>query len=181
MNKIKKLLLAASLATIVSVGTYYYFSIPRGPIYEYNEARDTQLILDLFKKNWYWLVSSADYSPEFMLKHRAPSKNPLYIGRLKIKVLYEQDDFVGFAAYYMKTKDIGFVLFLAIQDELRSKGYGRLLMQHALDELAKMGAKKIRLVTRPTNVSAQKVYKVVGFYETSRDEEFVYFEYMVKN
>jgi len=101
----KKLSIFAGItATVLSAGILYYVFAPRGPIYDFNPARDTQEILAIFEHNWHWLISSEDYSPEFMLKHRAPSKDPLYIGSLHIKVLREQNKLAGFTAYYMKKK-----------------------------------------------------------------------------
>ena len=101
------------------------------------------------------------------------------MGRLRIKVLREHDAFVGFTAYYMKTSDLGLLLFLAVNPEFRGKGYGDMLTRYALNDLIRVGAKRIRLVTRTCNIPAQKLYKRVGFKETSRDDEgFVYFEYV---
>ena len=177
MSRLKKLLLASAIVAVLGAGIGYYVLVPRGPIYKYDVERDTQKILDLFKSDWYWLVSSPDYSPEFMLKHRAPSKNPLHLGRLKIKVLRENNEFVGFIAYYMKMATTGLILFIAVEPEFRGKRYGEQLMRYALDDLVHLGAKVIRLTTRPANVSGQNLYKRIGFYETSRDEEFVHFEY----
>lgn len=175
----KKWRIGAAIFTMsLGAGIFYYLSIPRGPIYDFDPARDTQDILQVFERDWYWLVSSDDYSPEFMLKYRAPGRNPLYIGRLRIKVLRENDAFVGFTAYYMKTSDLGFLLFLAVDPEFRGKGYGDTLTRYALNDLIRMGTKRIRLVTRTDNIPAQKLYSRMGFRETSRDDEgFVYFEY----
>ena len=175
----KKWRIGAAIFTMsLGAGIFYYLSIPRGPIYDFDPARDTQDILQVFERDWYWLVSSDDYSPEFMLKYRAPGRNPLYIGRLRIKVLRKKDAFVGFTSYYMKTSDLGFLLFLAVDPEFRGKGYGDTLTRYALNDLIRMGTKRIRLVTRTDNIPAQKLYSRMGFRETSRDDEgFVYFEY----
>jgi ribosomal protein S18 acetylase RimI-like enzyme len=53
------------------------------------------------------------------------------------------------------------------------------LMQFALDDMKRLGAKKISLVTRTSNLSAQKLYNRMGFKETYRDEGYVYFDYKV--
>jgi len=101
----KKLTLFTGITvTILSASILYYVLAPRGPIYDFDPVRDTQEILSIFENNWHWLISSEDYSPEFMLKHRAPSKDPLYVGSLHIKVLREQNKLAGFTAYYMKKK-----------------------------------------------------------------------------
>ncbi len=167
-------------ATLLGVGISYYLSVSRGPIYDFDYARDAQEVLAIFERDWYWLVSSSreHYSPEFTLKYRTPKRNPLYFGRFCIKVLREGDAFVGFVAYFMETSDLGDLRFLAVNPEFRGKGYGDKLTRYALNDLICMGAKRIQLVTRTDNIPSQTLYKRLGFYETSRDNEgFVYFEY----
>ncbi len=177
----KKLGIGLSVtATLLGAGIFYYLSVSRGPIYDFDYARDSQEILNIFERDWYWLVASSreHYSPEFTLKYRTPKRNPLYFGRLRIKVLREGGAFVGFVAYFMETPNLGDLRFLAVNSEFRGKGYGAKLTRYALNDLICMGAKRIQLVTRTNNIPSQKLYKRLGFYETSRDDEgFVYFEY----
>jgi len=179
----KKLTIFAGItATVLSAGILYYAFAPRGPIYDFDPARDTQEILAIFEHNWHWLISSDDYSPEFMLKHRAPSKDPLYVGSLHIKVLREQNKLAGFTAYYMKKKGLGQLLFLAVGQEFRGKGYGEQLVQYVLKDFADMGASCVRLVTRTTNFPAHRLYNRIGFHEIKPHEDgFVYFEYDVSS
>jgi len=179
----KKLSIFTGITTaLLSLGILYHMLTPRGPIYDFDPVRDTQEILAIFEHNWYWLISSEDYSPEFMLTHRAPSKDPLYVGSLHIKVLREQDKLVGFAAYYMKKKRLGQLLFLAVSQEFRGKGYAEQLVRYTLKDLANMGATHAQLVTRSTNFPARKLYNKIGFYEVKHHEDgFVYFEYDVSS
>jgi len=179
----KKLSIFAGItAAVLGAGILYYVLAPRGPIYDFDPARDTQKILAIFEHNWHWLISSKDYSPEFMLKHRAPSKDPLYVGSLHIKVLREQNKLAGFTAYYMKKKRLGQLLFLAVSQEFRGKGYGEQLVRYALKDLANMGASRVRLVTRTANFPAHRLYNRIGFYEVEHHEDgFVYFEYDVSS
>ena len=136
--------------------------------------------LDIFKRDWHWLVASETYSPEFMLKYRAPTQQLESIGRLKIRVLRNRNNFIGFVAYYMKSPIQGFVLFLDVNPEFRGRGYSDKLLQYALKELLHMGAYSARLVTRTTNYSAQKLYKRNGFSEVERENGFIYFEKRIK-
>ena len=176
---LKKLLLGGLVLAALSTGIGYYLWIPRGPIYEFKYERDAAGILDLFKTDRYWLVASEEYSPEFTLKYRAPNRDPRYLGQLNIKVLRQNDAFVGFTAYYMKKRELGLILFLAVKPEFRGKGYGQQLTKYATDELIGLGAKQINLVTRTSNLKAQALYNRLGFYETLRDDEgFVYFTYI---
>ena len=179
----KKLSIFAGItATVLSSGILYYVLIQRESIYDFDPVRDTQEILEIFKHNLYWLVSSEDYSPEFMLKHRTPNKNPLYVGSLHIKVLREQNKLAGFTAYYMEKKKLGKLLFLAVSQEFRGKGYGEQLVRYVLKDLENRGAHHVRLVTRTTNFPAIRLYKRIGFHEVERHEDgFVYFEYDISS
>ncbi len=182
----KKLIKITALILALSFGgltIYYYLPQPQeaaqitGLIQDYNETRDTQEILDIFKQDKYWLLSSPDYSAESMLKTRSPNKDDArYFGKLSIKVLREADKFVGFVAYYMKNFFIGTVLFLDVKPEFRGKGYAQQLMRYAIDALKKQGASIITLVTRSENHAAQAVYKKMGFVKTLEEDGYVYFD-----
>ena len=181
-RKIIKILAIVFVLSVAGGLLYYYFpvaqtTITSEKIQDFNEKRDTQEILDIFKEDRYWLVSSPDYSPEHMLKTRSPNKDDArYFGKLTIKVLREADKFVGFVAYYMKNFFIGTVLFLDVKPEFRGKGYAQQLMRYAIDALKKQGASIITLVTRSENYSAQAVYKKMGFTKTHEEDGFVYFD-----
>ena len=178
--KASAIIIALSFAATV---IYYYLPQPqqqaplRDNIVSFQADRDTKEILDIFEKDRFWLVSSPDYDPAFMLKNRAPNKDDArYFGKLNIKVLYEMDKFVGFIAYYMKNFFIGTILFIDVKSEFRGKGYAQQLMQHAIADLKKQGASIITLVTRTSNESAQKLYKRLGFRVAHEEDGYVYFE-----
>ncbi len=180
----KKIIKAA--AVIIGLSTaaaviYYHLPQPANQftndkVLVFDDKRDTQAILNIFKDDWYWLVSSDDYSPEFMLKNRAPNKDPRYFGKLNIRVLYDQDNFVGFICYYMKNFFIGQILFIDVKKEFRGKGFAQHLMKYAIADLKKQGATMITLVTRTSNLDAQRVYKKLGFTTMLEEDGFVYFE-----
>lgn len=183
MKKLNKIVLSLGFFVAIGAGVWYYTGIERGPIYEFNYERDAKPILEIFDKDWYWLVADSreHYSPELMLKYRAPKQNRMYEGRMQIKVLRnEQDQFVGFAAYYPKSKDVWFFNFLAIKPEFRGKRYADKLMACALADMKARGAQEIALITRPSNKAAQSVYRRFKFQETFNDGEYIGFTYFVK-
>lgn len=161
----------------LSIGSWYLYYIykPQEQILNFNELRDTKDILTIFKRDWYWLVASENYSPEFMLKYRAPTQDFRYRGQLNIKVLRNQDGLIGFVAYYLKTPTEGFLLFLDVNPSFRGKGYSEQLLHYALNDLKKLGANTVRLVTRTNNIHAINLYQRTNFTETSRNDGFVYF------
>jgi ribosomal protein S18 acetylase RimI-like enzyme len=181
----RKILLIVLLA-LTGGGIAYYYShqtnatqvkTQQGPIFDYDDATDRKDIVNFFTTERHWLLwPGSDFDPEFMLTYKAPDKNPLYIGKLIVKVLREDNKFAGFICYYKKTLTEGMILFLAIKPEFRNKGYGKKLVLYALDDFKRMGMAKVTLLTRTVNYPAQKVYTSLGFVETSRDDGAVYYE-----
>jgi len=59
----------------------------------------------------------------------------------------------------------GWINYLAVVPEYQGRGYGRKLVQKAVDELRKIGCLKINLQVRKSNTSAIGFYKRLGFKE----------------
>ena len=180
MSRIKKISIIALICAVVCGGVWYYSSQEKGPIYEFNQQRDTAAILKLFDQNWDWLIANEGSSPAFYLKYRTPNDNPLFFGKLHIKVLREQDNLIGFVAYFLEYHpDVWRLLFLAVDEKYRGKGYGTTLANYAIDDMIKRGAKKIALWTRLSN-PAQNIYKKLGFVEGYYTEGgYIYYELFV--
>ncbi|NRB22040.1 GNAT family N-acetyltransferase [Candidatus Dependentiae bacterium] len=182
MNILKKnyLLILFGIAAAVLGGFLLYQYTPTAPITSngienFQDDRDTQDILRIMKDDWYLLIESEDYSAEHMLKHRAPSQyEPEYFGKMRIKVLRKDDKVVGFVTYYLQKTYQGHILFLVIDKDYRGRGYAQKLIHYALQDLKRMGAAYVRLVTRVENLAAQKLYsEKLGFEEYGRDRGFV--------
>lgn len=197
MNKqytlIKVLLLVTSLALGAGIAHHYHAkkgavatsSMPTtgASISPYDDARDKEAVAKLFKDDWYWL-SVNDYSAEdvaYMLDTRSPNYwEPQYTGKMQIAVLRDADNaFIGFITYYMYEKTgpflTGKILFLAINPDFRGKHYGELLLKYAIKELFAQGAQIVRLVTRTTNIKAQKLYMRAGMTNIGEENGFVHF------
>ena len=170
--------LAVAFCFLLSGLTYYYYNATSG-IYEINVTRDSDFIHKIFEKDLYWLTTQSSHDTDYMLRHKASSKDPQHTGNLTIKVAYEGSTPVGFIAYYKKNFYIGYILFIDVIDTFRAKGWGKRLLEYGVNDLVKKGCKRIELVTRTSNTAAQKLYSSYGFKETSRDEGFVHFEYTV--
>ncbi len=176
-----------SLRTLLFVGiciaglaTAYYFFVPRTDgIVSFDSMRDMRNVAALFERNRYWLTSTPNYSIEYAMRNKSPHQDPFYWGKLKTDVLLDaKGAFIGFVSSYMETASIGKLLFLAVDEPSRGKGYSDILLKHGVAQLRARGAREVRLVTRPSNISAQKVYHRVGFHEAGRDETYVYFSYV---
>ena len=180
MMKSKKSLVLGLIVCIavVAIGSWYFYTgrTAYEQVIDFNDARDTQDILDIFQRDWYWLIASEKYSPEFMLKYRAPTQDISSAGQLHIKVMRTDDKLIGFTAYYMKTPISGWVLFVDVNPQFRGKGYADQLLQYAIAALKKMGARSIHLLTRTTNISAQKLYKRNRLQEDYKCDGFIFFK-----
>lgn len=179
LNWIKTIIVTISIAVGAGIAHYYYSSSEKGPIYTFQENRDLEDMISLFVKDWYWL-SNREYAREnveFNLKTNSPNEfEPRYFGKMRIKVLRENGKLIGFVTYYMVNFYEGKVLFLAVNPEYRGKRYGEKLLKYAVDDLFSQGATVVRLVTRTTNYSAQKLYLRFGFQMTNPDDEgFMHF------
>lgn len=175
----KKIILFLGLAIAAGTGItlYRHQAVEQGLIYTFNATRDTAAMMEIFHQDWDWLLSSKESSPAFMLKHRTYDANPRHFGSLHIKVLREDDKLAGFAAYYMETETQGRLLFLAVGKDFRGRGYGKVLAEHAMQQLFNMGADHIALWTRVANLPAQKIYRNLGFVEKKEEHGYLYFEF----
>jgi ribosomal protein S18 acetylase RimI-like enzyme len=63
----------------------------------------------------------------------------------------------------------GWLNYLAVLPEHQRRGYGRKLVEKAVDELKRLGCLKVNLQVRRSNVSVAEFYKHLGF----RDDDVV--------
>lgn len=187
IHRIKKIHIIGGLIVGLVAGTiaYYYasnkcvVSQSATGIYEFDSDRDTKQILEIFNKNWHWLIANEDTSPTFLFKYRTPNANPLLFGKMHIKVLRENGVLAGFISYYVDGPGDWQLLFMAVDNTFRGKGYGKKLVEYALSDMIAQGAERIWLVTRLSNTPAQRIYEAVGFKEYEYTESgYVYFEYI---
>ncbi len=173
-SKIKLIFLAIILLILFTM-----FNRNNTGIFDYNPKTDREFILNIFAKNWYWLVSenSVDFSAEYMLDNKASSRDRTQ--DLNIKVYYEKDQPIGFVAYFMLASHYGRILFIAIEDKYRGKGYSKKLINYAIEDLRKKKASIITLTIRTNKKAARALYTSIGFKETRDDGKFI--DYKISN
>jgi len=162
-----------SLLFVVSIAISIYLGRIQSnlvQIHDFVYKKDADEIVDLFRKNYYWLTANPKTSPETFVRTRAVTEDPSTTEKLTVKVLRENDKFAGFIAYYKKSFYLGYVLYLGVYEEFRGRGYGERLIRFAIEDLKKMNAKKIKLITRVKNNAARSLYKKVGFKQTAIDD-----------
>jgi len=178
-NKIFKygLIILFTLLTILGTIVLYQKIYYENSIQNYKPSRDRQFILDLFKKNWYWLTANDQLSPENVLDTSSlvyPDGSRK--ADLTIKVYLENNNPIGFIAYYKKRLYQGIIQFIAVDDKYRGKGYAQKLLNYAIDDLRHRGCINIKLLTRMSNHPARATYTKVGFKKLWSDEEYIMYE-----
>jgi ribosomal protein S18 acetylase RimI-like enzyme len=172
-------LLIGSLAAALLIGLYA--CAPAVKIYQYDEQRDYQHVINSFKnkEDWYWLVDAdpSEYPFEAVIKTRTPLGDYSHLhGQMQIKVLYDHNQFAGFVTYYKQSPLVGRLLFLDVNEKFRRKGFGEKLLAAATKDLFDMGVERIWLLTRTHNERALNLYKKAGFAVFARPERYVYLE-----
>jgi ribosomal protein S18 acetylase RimI-like enzyme len=162
----------------INVGWYYlHRPVAEQQILDFDYERDAQSIIEAFARDRYWLTANPAHSTEYVLRNRASSEKITHLGNLTIKVAYDHGTYAGMVAYFKKKFYVGKILYLVVEPEFRSKGWGYRLLDYAMKDLAQRGALRIHIVTRPQNTAANKLYERYGFKETERDDMFVAYEY----
>ncbi len=175
----RKLFLKILVVTTVCAGGFLWWrqQLTRGPVRDFVFERDMPFVRDIFERDWFWLVADdpENYDLDFHFARQTWSKNPVYFGKLQIKLLFEGDLPAGLVAYHKETFYSGRVLYLAVHPDFRGKGYGQKLLRHAIKELFDQGCTVIKLLTRIINEPACHIYESFGFVETERYGPFVYY------
>ena len=181
MKITKRVLFVLSVAVLGACAVYYWqhgTSAHAGEFRDYNPAEHKAFILQEFKNNWRWLVETPDYDVVFTFDTHSPSKHEAkYFGTMNIKILYQEGKPVGFITYYMRTDSEGDILFVEVNEAFRGRKLAEKMVRYALDEMKKMGATTVKMLTYTGNVKAQKVYERIGFKEMYHDEGHIFYKY----
>ena len=132
-----KIFLAIALVGALGASAWYFSARSEG-VFDYNPQEDQAFVINLFKNDWYWLISDASsksYSVEHMLDYKASSKDKE--GDLILKIYRVKGKPVGFVAYYPRELFIGQILFVSVDKSQRGKGYARKMVSSALKDLKK--------------------------------------------
>jgi ribosomal-protein-alanine N-acetyltransferase len=109
--------------------------------------------------------SFSDPYPEGLLKAF------LYLPGIYLVALC-QGAIVGYVIGVMKFASQGHIVSIAVAKAHQGEGVGKKLMLEAIDRLAKMDAKSVRLEVRESNTAAIELYMKLGFVETGKIERY---------
>lgn len=174
-----------ALVVVLGIGGVRSCSAPsvKSPIEPFLYARDAEQVISLFQQDYDWLSTrefDRDYIKWVLTTHSPNEYEPEYEGTMNIDVLRDNGRVAGFVTYYLRSPFVGNILFLEVGKDFRCKGYGYVLVRHAIAALFAKNVQIVQLLTRATNLKAQRLYNRVGFTETTRNEGFVYYAITLK-
>jgi len=168
-RRLRLLVLLLSMSALAAGLWYWKTQYVHSAITRYQEA-DRPALARMLYDDWYWLVAenATDFSMDYMFDHQAATYH--YPDKSLSIVVYREAGGVpaGFVTYHRIDGAHGRVQFLAIDEKSRRKGYGRTLLEYAINELRKQGVCFVELAVRQSNVRARALYQSLGFMETWR-------------
>ena len=84
----------------------------------------------------------------------------------RLYLLEEENRVVGMLTlgiYHSPTGSKGWIEDVVVDDACRGRGYGRMLVAHAIEEARKAGVAQLMLTSNPLRVAANKLYQAMGF------------------
>ena len=84
----------------------------------------------------------------------------------RLYLLEEEGHVVGMLTlgiYVSPTGSKGWIEDVVVDDACRGRGYGRMLVAHAIEEARKAGVAQLMLTSNPLRVAANKLYQAMGF------------------
>jgi ribosomal protein S18 acetylase RimI-like enzyme len=84
----------------------------------------------------------------------------------RLYLLEEEGRVVGMLTlgiYVSPTGSKGWIEDVVVDDACRGRGYGRMLVAHAIEEARKAGVTQLMLTSNPLRVAANKLYQAMGF------------------
>ncbi len=181
MNSAHKKLVVGVLLVVALAGSGVflyqgYQPVVLGSIQEYVPHTDRDFALRTFNEHKPLLFVRKKPNIEHIFDTHSPNEyEKKYFGKMHIKVWRDGDKPAGIVTYYMETSYQGRILFLVVDSNFQGKGYGRKLVQYAMEQLKMMGAKTVKLFTLHENLRAQKLYESLGFISEGSDDYGIFY------
>ena len=90
----------------------------------------------------------------------------------QIKVARWQDQLAGFVIY-TQHENLGYINYVAVDEQIRSNGLGKILLNDAINDLKYQGAEAVSLSVYAHNRKAQSLYERLGFYLQSANDSLM--------
>jgi ribosomal protein S18 acetylase RimI-like enzyme len=179
-NIVSRWLVPVSLCLAVAAGGYYWLRVSAEPIFTYDATKDREALITIFKQNMFWLTNetnedAAVASFKHSIDTNSSSSSWMDRGNLLTYVYRDNEATKGFVSYHKVSSSAAKILYIAIDDTYRRRGYAEKLLKFALADLKKQGYRSVELVTRLVNKRAQGLYRKLGFRQTWDDGTLVGF------
>ncbi|MEJ5292042.1 MAG: ribosomal protein S18-alanine N-acetyltransferase [Candidatus Methanosuratincola sp.] len=80
-----------------------------------------------------------------------------------IVVAVSRGEVVGYAIGIIREDDLGHIVSIAVAENIRRRGVGKLLLMELIARLSRSGVKRIVLEVRKSNIEAKRLYHKFGF------------------
>ena len=152
-----------TVVAVIDAGTANSIAYaPKVEIVDFVYERDwkTFVELNMDAKPWLWEPGKMEIGMEKIRTDKS----------ITIKVLQKSGKAIGFILYvygksvlWRENTKYGAIQEVVVSSEHRGKGYGKKLMNYAIDKLRKAGATKISLMVFEANKRARSLYEKLGF------------------
>ncbi|MFW9805254.1 MAG: GNAT family N-acetyltransferase [Candidatus Thorarchaeota archaeon] len=130
------------------------------------QAKDIDEILIIEKQSFPVAWEYTEFLNICLLRGKTASKS---IGIVYMDVLEQGGRIVGYVVWEIDTKkDMGHILNIAVQQNERRKGNGKMLLLHVVQHLKSHNVSSCRLEVRESNLPARTLYEANGFIATSK-------------
>lgn len=153
-------------------------------IEQFSSDRDMPVAEKILLDNYSTLTYEAMGYPE------GTTKKYLNSPRYTTKVLRVEDQTAGFINYvvveppfllkWFMTKK-GLIHLMGVDMDCKRKGYGQILLMHALEDLKSRGLKTATLAVKAENIAARRLYEKEGFNCSLPKESEKYFKDLFYN
>lgn len=166
MNKnLFNIVLLAPLITVFATGAMELKNKEKhfDTIETYNQKRDWNEIVDIFKEAWSSLECNRPYNENLIEQLFEEYTQDPNITKL-MKVMRYKDTTIGFITYYLRELEKqGSVEVMGIAKDHRRKYNGETLLNYAIDEMKNMGATHVLIHVKQDSEPALALYKKRGF------------------
>ena len=127
---------------------------------------------DVTAENWRDCIRLSLHEDQvgFVASNVATIAESKFNPHVHLRAIYSDELLVGMLAFCHEDDPEDLELFwifrLMIDRSHQKNGYGAEAMRLAIDEITKLGAKRIRTMHKPANVTAAAIYKKLGFLPT---------------
>lgn len=129
-------------------------------IVHYNKSNHTEVLRNIVSQGADFLYDSRASSTE----QKTSAIMDFLVKNKYTKILLNAHNCpIGFVNFSKENFNVGHIMLLGVDDKNQRKGYGTLLMRHAMDELKKENIKSIIVDVQGTNNKARTLYEKLGF------------------